>query len=197
MSSESSDFPFEQLIAQLKKGDAEAAEAIFKRFARRLIGLARAHLEGVARNKEDPEDVVQSAFASFFSATKEWDLLSWDSLWSLLTVITVRKCGHRIEKLYAQCRDVRREKAKPATEDDSYMDWVAVAREPTADEALQLGETVEKTVLELDERDQSIFLLSLQGLSVQQIREQMQCTERTVYRSLERIKLLLTRRCQE
>ena len=44
------------------------------------------------RQKVDPEDVVQSAFRSFFTrqAAGQFDVASWDDLWGLLVVITVR-----------------------------------------------------------------------------------------------------------
>ena len=42
------------------------------------------------------EDVMASVFKSFFRRHAEapFDLSSWDSLWSLLTLITLRKCGY-------------------------------------------------------------------------------------------------------
>lgn len=192
------DIPFEELMQRLKTGDPDASRSIFQRFARRLIGLARTHLDGTIQRKVDPEDVVQSVFRSFFTraAQDDWDLKDWDSLWSLLTVITVRKCGHRIDQFRSLRRDIRREVNAPGNADDSAPGWEAIAREPTADEALRLAETVEKLVLELDERDQPIFLLGLQGFSIEEISGQVQRSERTVYRALERIKDRLRSMCE-
>ena len=37
-----------------------------------------------------------------------FELSGWDGLWSLLTLITLRKCGHQTRHFRAACRDVRR-----------------------------------------------------------------------------------------
>src|SRR5437660_1853163 len=107
----SSDESFEVLIEKLRKRDPEATEQIFQRFAQRLVALARTRLARLPPQKEDPEDVVQSVFRSFFHRHAEGrlDLRNWDSLWALLTLITLRKCGHRVEYFLAECRDVHRE----------------------------------------------------------------------------------------
>src|SRR5580692_11428902 len=90
---------FDTVMQRLRAGDDEAAADVFRRFADRLIGLARSRLDERLRQKVDPEDVMQSVFKSFFrvQADGKLDLANWDSLWALLTVITLRKCGHRIE----------------------------------------------------------------------------------------------------
>jgi RNA polymerase sigma-70 factor (ECF subfamily) len=186
-----SDDSFDDLMARLLKGDEDAADQIFKRYAHRLIGLARSHLGGVIRQKVDPEDVVQSVFRSFFQRNAEgnWNLDDWDSLWSMLTVITVRKCGHRIGHFRAMRRDIRREVAGSVKEDSSSSSgWEAIARDPTPEDAAHLSETIEQLMRELDERDRPILSLSLQGYSIPEISEQIGRTERTVYRAMDRIK---------
>ena len=53
---------------------------------------------------------MQSVFKSFFRrhAEGQFDLAGWDSLWALLTVITLKVRPQGKEYL-AACRDVRRE----------------------------------------------------------------------------------------
>src|SRR5437016_3003501 len=103
----SSDDSFEFLVSRLQAGDPDAATAIFGRFARRLIALARVHLSSQLRQKVDPEDVLQSVFRSFFrrQAAGEFELQNWDGMWALLSVITLRKCGHQADHYLALCRD--------------------------------------------------------------------------------------------
>jgi RNA polymerase sigma-70 factor (ECF subfamily) len=115
---------FEALMARLRNGDQDAAGEVFQRFAQRLIALARSRLDRQVRQKVDPEDVMQSALKSFFwrQAQGEYDLANWDSLWSLLTVITLRKCGYRVRHFRAACRDVQREVA-PRTAEDADTAW--------------------------------------------------------------------------
>src|SRR5262245_38046641 len=145
---------FADLVARLQAGDKDAATAIFSRFAQRLIGLARSRLDATVRQKVDPEDVVQSVYKSFFIrfSDGEFELKGWDSLWALLTVLTVRKCGHKIEYFRAARRDVRHERAPAPFADHSSKSWEAIAREPTPAEAVALAETVELLLRTLDDR---------------------------------------------
>ena len=85
---------FDDLMAQLRDGRNEAAAQVFQRFANRLIVLARKQLDSKILQKVDPEDVMQSVFRSFFLRQMEdqFDVRDWDNLWSLLAMITVRKC---------------------------------------------------------------------------------------------------------
>src|SRR5262245_19251821 len=87
--------------------NGEAARALFERFTRRLIGLARSQFDARLRHKIDPEDIVQSAYKSFFLRYGEGALAAegWDGLWGLLTLITLRKCADRVRYHRAECRD--------------------------------------------------------------------------------------------
>jgi RNA polymerase sigma-70 factor (ECF subfamily) len=181
------DSSFDVLMARLRAGDDEAAARVFRRFARRLIALAQVHLSGALRQKEDPEDVVQSAFKSFFrrQADRPYEVDSWDNLWNLLALITVRKCCHRADAFGAACRDVNRE---AMAADDPAAAREIFARDPTPSEAAMLAETLERVLRGLDERDRRIVVLSLQGYAVLEISAELGCTERTVYRVLARVK---------
>ena len=57
---------FAVLMTRLRSGEDGAAREVFVRFAARLAGLARRHLDARMIAKVDPEDVVQSAYKSFF-----------------------------------------------------------------------------------------------------------------------------------
>src|SRR5260370_25859371 len=123
----SEDAAFAEVMGRLRAGDQAAAAEVFRRFANRLIGLARAHLDHRIRQKVDPEDVMQSALKSFFlrHADGQFDLESWNGLWSMLVVITLRKCGHQVEHYRAACRAVEREQAPSGWADDSSASWEA------------------------------------------------------------------------
>jgi RNA polymerase sigma factor (sigma-70 family) len=180
---------FAELMQELRAGDPTAAERIFRSYARRLIGLARSRLSQTVRAKADPEDVVQSVFRSFFTrqADGQFELGSWNDLWSLLATITLRKCGHKIEHFRAGCRDVSREAAPPAT-DDSVASFALIAREPSPAEAAMMIETVEHIARALDPRDRRVLELRMQGATMAEISSELDCTERTVERALERIR---------
>jgi RNA polymerase sigma-70 factor (ECF subfamily) len=184
---------FPGLVDRLRTGDAAAAAAVFRRFSHRLIGLARSRMEERIRRKDDPEDVVQSAFKSFFrrQADGEFDLKDWEGLWALLTVIVLRKCGRRVEYYRAFCRDINRERAPAVGEDGSAADWEAIARDPTPDEATMMAETVERLFGTLDEQGRSIIQYALQGWKAGEISSELGIALRTVYRTLERVRLVL------
>ncbi len=194
----SADSQFTELMARLRAGDAgaEAAAAeVFHRFAGRLIGLAARHLDGRLRQKVGPEDVMQSALKSFFvrQAGGQYDLSGWDSLWSMLVVITLRKCGHKAEHFRAARRDVGREQALPDAEGPA-RSWEALSREPTPAQAALLAEAVQQALAALeDERERAVLELSLQGLSVPEISAQVGRSERTVQRVLTRVRKRLER----
>ncbi len=191
------DSPAQDLLARLRAGDEQAAVEVFDRFARRLVSLARQKLGQALRGKEDPEDAVQSALKSFFPryAAGQFELASWNDLWGLLARITAHKCGDRLERFRAACRDVRREVLAPAA-DDSNPSWEFLARDPTPSQALVLTELFEELHRSLGERDRGILTLHLQGVEIAPISAELQCSERTVFRVLERIRQRLERRCE-
>ena len=186
------DDSFEHLMARLNSGDDRAAAALFERFARRLLAMARSRLEAV-RRKEDPEDVLQSVLRSFFTRQHggEFDVTSWDSLWRVLALLTVRKCANRIAYFHAACRDVRREvTASPSQSADS---WLGPADEPTPSEAAVLTDTLEQLMQALEASDRDVLTLQLQGYTIPEISRQVHRSERTVCRILERVRRRLRR----
>lgn len=186
----SQDASFADVMARLRQGDQDAAREIFVRYTHRLIGLARSRLDRLVRQKVDPEDVLQSVYKSFFlrHTQGEFAFDGWDGLWALLTVITLRKCGRRVEYYHASRRDVQREVAPPTDPDDSAAGWLAADSEPTPSEAALLAETVEQIMSRLDERERSILALTLQGYSTPDISARVGRTERTVQRVLKRVR---------
>jgi RNA polymerase sigma-70 factor, ECF subfamily len=111
---------FAELGSRLRTGDQGAASEVFRRFAGRLIAPTRTELDARLRRKMDPEDVVQSVYRSFFTrySAGQFDLATWESLWGLLAVITVRKCLGRAEYYLAQCRTVAGEGAVATRDED-------------------------------------------------------------------------------
>ncbi len=185
--------PFTELMTRLRGGDADAAAAVFDRFARRLVRLAGSRLPQALSPKLDAEDVVQSVFKSFFIRYGDGRLTAegWDGLWTILTILTVRKCGHKVEHFRAARRDVGRE-TPAAPDSDSRPGPEAAAPDPQPVEALLLAETLEEVLRGLREDQRPIVLLRLQGFLQQEIAEQVGCTERTVERVLRNIRQALS-----
>jgi RNA polymerase sigma factor (sigma-70 family) len=170
------------------------AGQIFERFSRRLIGLARAHLNARLQYKVEPEDIVQSAYKSFFLRYGDGALAveGWNGLWGLLTTITLRKCADRARFHRAQSRDLARE--SQSTDEGGTPPWMESAgREPTPDQAAVLAETVEGLLRRLDVDERTIVEMSLQGCSTQEISERTGRAERSVRRIRESIRKQLER----
>jgi RNA polymerase sigma-70 factor (ECF subfamily) len=184
---------FADLLVRLRQGENDAAALVVDRYARRLIALARKHLDRRILRKEDPEDVLQSVFKSFFQrcGAGQFRLDSRDDLWSLLVSLTLHKCGHRADYFRAARRDVQREAGTPAPLDASSQRWEALAREPTPPEAVQLAETVERLLMGLEPHQKQIVQLSLEGEAPARIASQVGVTQRTVQRVLKGVRARL------
>lgn len=186
------DNEFDRLMDCLRRGDEDAASEVFHRFAQRLIALARSQLDSWLRTRIEPEDVIQSVFRSFFNRFEsgQFQLGNWDNLWTVLTLITVRKCANRTEFWQAAKRDLQREVNLPRhggpLED-------ALARDPTPAEAAILSESVELLMKKVPEQDRSILTLHLRGCDIAAISAQVGRSERTVRRTLERVRRMLMR----
>jgi RNA polymerase sigma-70 factor (ECF subfamily) len=177
---------FQDLMLRLRNGDQAAAGEVFNRFVCRLVALARSQLDTWMRDRTDPEDVVQSVYKSFFTrfTAGQFDVASWESLWGLLALITVRKCANQAKHFQAGRRDFRREAAQGRVRESSPL-FDAVDRDPGPLEAAVLTETLECLLSSLDERGRLIVQLHLQGHEIPAISLQVERSQRTVRRALE------------
>ncbi|MFM8890543.1 MAG: RNA polymerase sigma factor [Planctomycetia bacterium] len=188
----------DRILVLLEQGDSSAADELFSRFAAQLCRLVHAKLGWRYRRKFDAEDVAQSIFKSFLGlqARKELSFENWDALWGLLSLIAIRKCGHRVEYLRAACRDVAREHSVILGDTDterSRADLEALSREPTPSAAAMLSESLERLMEPLDERERLIVTLALQGFEPVEISDRVSRSTRTVQRVLEKVRNQLER----
>jgi RNA polymerase sigma factor (sigma-70 family) len=171
---------FANFLSRLRNQDDAAAQELFGRFAHQLVALALRHIAAGFRHKVDPEDVVQSAYKSFFVryGAGKLEAVNWNSLWGLLALITVRKCAERAAYHQAECRDAGREVSPRGDEAAAWLE--PLGREPTPLEAAQLSETIEQLLTGLDEEERPVLELSLQGYTTREISERLGRAERTV-----------------
>ena len=176
------DTSLELVMSRLRSGDQDAARLIFQRFVHRLTALASHQLDARLRAKAEPEDVVQSVYKSFFARNDRtpYDLSDWDSLWSLLATITVRKCSDRRTFWLAARRSVGRE-GRPADGPDDAL-WSALDRGPTPLQATSLAEILEALLADLSPAHRAVAERSLQGDSAPEVARRCGCSERTVAR---------------
>jgi len=171
-------------------GDAATETLVVHRFAIKLVALARRHMTQRVQQKSSPEDVVQSTFRSFFKRLRhgQFDFESWDGLWSLLVLITVRKCAGRQGHFHAARRDVRREVPLSTASGDRDLQDLSLSRAPRPEEAVALTDLVEQLLCGLSESEQQIVRLRLEGYGIAEITHRADRAERTVRRVLARVR---------
>jgi hypothetical protein len=145
----SSDGSVSKWIGKARSGEQEAIQKLWKRYFHRLVGLARARLQGVPRRAADEEDVALSAFDSFCRGAERGqypDLQGRDGLWRLLVTLTVRKSHHLVRAARTQKRGgtkVGGESAFPAgdvsLETEAGLEQV-LGREPSPALAAEVAE---------------------------------------------------------
>jgi RNA polymerase sigma factor (sigma-70 family) len=184
-------------IEQLKAGEAgEAQEQLWNRYFSRLVAVARNKLGASSRRHADEEDVVLSAFASFFEgvpAGRFPDLRDRNNLWPLLVRITARKALNQIRDGKVQKRgggDVRGESVWSGGEESSVPAGIeqVIGDEPTPQFAAQIAEQFQLLMAPLNGELQLVARLKLEGYTTQEIGERLKTSPRTVERRLESIR---------
>ncbi|MDX1926789.1 MAG: sigma-70 family RNA polymerase sigma factor [Pirellulaceae bacterium] len=166
------------------------ASEVFQRYSMRLLRLANDRLGKDVRGKISPEDVVQSAFKSFFRRLKDFrfDRDGTDTIWGLLSIITIRKC--RKWDAFYRCdkRAVQRERPS-----DSSLTGQGkhTSTEPGPEDALVVEELLEKLFREFEPRQHQMILLRIDGCSIEEIASQCQSSCRTVARTIATAKQML------
>jgi RNA polymerase sigma-70 factor (ECF subfamily) len=183
-----------QLLAQWQDGNEEAAQALFRRHAERLMGLVRLRLSEKMARRLDPEDVVQSVYRSFFAGARAGRFAFDQSgdIWRLLVVLAKNKLHHQVEYHRADKRDFDREDPNGSL---GALDLKLFANEPTPAEAVHLADEVESVMRALEPSQRQIFELRLQGYTLSEISGESGRSLRTVRRVLDRIKSHLERMC--
>jgi RNA polymerase sigma factor (sigma-70 family) len=188
-----------ELMTRWRDGDQRAADELVERYTDRLLALARSRLHARLTRHIDPEDVLQSAYRSFFVGTRDgrYVLQRSGDLWRLLVAITLHKLHHRVERHMAGKRAVALE--SPCEEADPLggLETLALAREPSPVEAAALADELELVLRGLEPRQRRVVEMRLQGYSLDEIAGAAQRSERTVRRTLERVKEHLEQRCHE
>jgi DNA-directed RNA polymerase specialized sigma24 family protein len=191
-------------ISALKHGDLAAAQPLWERYFRRLVGLARHRLRGnrPAGLVADEEDVALSALDSVFDGAMRGRfplLTDRDDLWRLLVVITARKVAAERRRAAALKRGGGRlsHEAVPAGAGPEELEWLehVIDRQPTPEFAAQLAEEW-RGLLDFLGNDglRQVALWRMEGYTTDEIATRLGCTRRTVARRLDLIRRMwLTR----
>ncbi|HAY80872.1 MAG TPA: hypothetical protein DCY79_13780 [Planctomycetaceae bacterium] len=170
----------QELVEQFAAGDGDAADAIFDRYVERLVALARTRIGGKLRRRLDPEDVVQSAYRSFFLHARkgEYWVEHTGGLWRLLARVTLNKLYGQIEKQTAAKRSIHQEAANA-----THLAEIAT-RDPSIAEMVAATEQLTRIMRGLTEDERGVLTLTLQGQGPAEIAAGMGKSERTVRRWL-------------
>jgi RNA polymerase sigma-70 factor (ECF subfamily) len=174
--------PEKNLTTRLKAATDSAAAEVDEQYRAKLCRLVEHELNRRFRGKEDPEDVVQSAFRTFWrrSARGEFRIDSSADLWGLLGTITWHKMLKHVEELRAAKRNPDREEHHEG--DD------VPGRAPTGEEAPIAADLIESALAQPDESYVTVFNLRIQGHTEEEIAAKLGCTRARVRGRLERIR---------
>lgn len=181
------------LMQRFRDGDQGAAAQLFERYVGKLVSLAQRNLSSQLGRRIDAEDVVQSAFRSFFRGTRDgrFQLESGQDLWRLLAVMTVTKLKKQVEFHTAAKRDFQMDRSP--SPDDPHPVVNHTVEEPSPADSLALVEQIERVSAQLGRDQQRIFAMRLEGHQVEEIGAAIGISERTVRRVLDKIKALLVK----
>ena len=188
-----------ELVNRWRAGDQRAADELFERYAGRLLALARTRLAGKVARRLDAEDVLQSAYRSFFSGVRggRYVLEQSGDLWRLLAAITLHKVHNQVRHHTTDRRSVEREQTF-ATEDSLLgLQIEALAREPSPEDAAAVIDEIEYIMSRLQPSHRRMVELRLQGCDVAEIAAEIKRSGRLVRRVLEQVRTELHRRCLE
>jgi serine/threonine protein kinase len=177
------DLTSNELLIRWKGGDDRAADIIFGRYAARLVALIANRMNMRYRATITAEDVVQSAFGSFFSSVADGRLRASGihSVWALMATFAKRKL----------IRAIDREKAiKRGGENQRVFleSFVAHSNEILTKDADELYAQLSNRISSDDGRTLSVLNGLLSGQSQREIALQLNISDRTVRRIIDEIR---------
>jgi RNA polymerase sigma-70 factor (ECF subfamily) len=172
----------QSFLRRLKADPSLAAVELDEKYRSRLCRKVEREMNVRFRRKEDAEDVVQSAFRTFYrrKSQGEFSIDSGSDLWRLLETITRHKILKHVEKLDAGKRTSKREQ---------YPDGDQLqGQEPSPDQAAVAADLMEKVLAGLDESYVKVFHRRLQKYTEDEIATELSCTRAFVRAKLKRIR---------
>ena len=176
-----------RIVSRLEAATESAAAEMDEQYRAKLCQLVQQEMNRRFRRREDPEDVVQSAFRTFYrrKARGEFQIDTSVDLWRLLETITRHKILKHVERHAAAKRSPNREEYPEA-------DNVA-GQAPTPADAAIAADLIENALAGLDESYVTVFNLRLQRHTEEEIAAKLGCTRASAHAKLNRIRDRLER----
>ena len=180
-----------EIFERFREGDSQAADEIFARYVDRLTRLARTRLTPRLATRTDAEDIVMSAYRSFFIRTRngQFTLQRSGDLWRLLVSITMNKLRRQVRNHTATKRSVAAEASD--IQSDQLFD-----REPRPEEVVEVADQLEFLMAQLEPFARRVLELRLQEEDLATIALETGRSERTVRRTLADIREKFRRRLE-
>jgi DNA-directed RNA polymerase specialized sigma24 family protein len=184
-------------IHEAQAGCDSAASSLWVRYHRKMMELARLRLNGAARRVADEEDVVVAAFQSFLCRTRKGgypQLRSRGELWKLLATITAHKALNLIRNEKSAKRGGGRHVGEPLAADEAHSIIEATLAnlasvEPSPEFLVMMADSYDHLLSALrDDELRAIARAKLQGMSNDEIAQQVQRSVPTVERRLRLIR---------
>lgn len=170
------------LLARVRAGSEDAAGQLYHRYAQRLLAMTRAKCGTDLAARVDVEDIVQSAFGSFFRGAKQGMYAAPDGeeLWGLLLVITLNKVRANGAHHRAAKRDVRKTTGGDALGTGGYD---PPADDESAGHLLRL--VIDEVLGRLPVGHREVVRLRIEGYDVGEVADKTGKSKRTVERLLQ------------
>jgi RNA polymerase sigma factor (sigma-70 family) len=184
-------------LQALQDGRPSAATDLWQHYYERLVRLAAQKLRSAPRRMADEEDVVATAFNSFYRGVEQGrfpKLDDRDDLWQVLVMLTARKAVNQVKHATRQKRgdgQVRGESIFINPNDPSAGIHEIVGDEPTPEFAHEVSEEYARMLEVLnDDTLRAVAIAKLEGYSNDEIAEKMNVKTRTIERKLKTIREL-------
>lgn len=171
----------DDLLDRIGRGDAAAADALFRAYTPYLRAVVRRQLSDRLRSQFDSDDVVQSVWVQVVRQLGRdgWTVESEHQLRGLLATIARRRLIDRARRHAAAA-----EAEVPVSPDH---ECVAPARDPRPSEAAQADDLWDVLLAACPPEHRIVLLLKRQGLSLAEIAGQTGLHEGSVRRILRRL----------
>jgi DNA-directed RNA polymerase specialized sigma24 family protein len=177
-------------IAELRHGNREAVQHLWKEYFAQIVRVAAQKLRGRRRRADDEEDVALSAMHSALRRIEGGEyprLNDRNDLWRMLMVITEHKSRHLVRDEGRQKRGSNRTvltECDAPDGDEAAIEQI-LSREPTPQFAAEMAEQCDRLLCSLADDDlRRLAILKMEGHSNEEIAVLMQCATRSVERKL-------------
>jgi RNA polymerase sigma factor (sigma-70 family) len=184
-------------IQELKSGDSDAPTHLWNRYHPDLMRITRRRLYGMSRRVADEEDLVVTAFQSFFRRAREGQfpqLSRRDHMWALLLTITNRKVINNLRRQLSRKRGGSQPSCAATSAAGMEIHGEGVLNQV---ECFDLAPDVEARVMELldavDDELRWMLYLRQEGLTNTEIASRLDRSVATVERRLR----LLREKCEK